>query len=288
MFPVDSKSRIRQQIQQLKELPHLPVIAQKILAAHEEEVNIGKLAGLIEQDPNLSARILGLANSAYFGWSGEVRTIYDAIYKVLGLKTVKSFALGFALGQSLKSSRCPGFKCEQYWFVAVAAASMLQKLVIHLEPTEPIDIGTVYIDGLLHNIGIPVMVFTIPEEMSELFTMARSQEISLSDLMQDRFGMDHHQAGGWLARKWHLPEDVVNVIENHHDRNYRGSYWQVVVLTGYCSRFADRLFQNQEPIMDEQLLSVLGVPVSQVEELSISMAGQWNELNEMAEIMSRG
>ena len=288
MFPADSKNRIRQKVQQLKELPLLPVIAQKILAAHEEEVNIGKLAALIEQDPILTARILGLANSAYFGWSGKVHTIYDAIYKVLGLKTVKSFALGLALGQSLKSSRCPGFRCEQYWFIAVATASMMQKLVIHLEQQEPIDTDTVYIDGLLHNLGIPVMVFSFPDEMSDLFTMTSSPEISLSGLMQERFGMDHHQAGGWLARKWHLPDDVVCVIENHHNRNYRGCYWKIALLTGYCSRFAETLFQKQDLTIDEQLLSDLGIPVSQVEELSISMAGQWNELNEMAEIISKG
>lgn len=288
MFPRDNQSLIRQRVQQIKELPPLPFIAQKILNTNEENADISLLAGLIEQDPNLSARILGLANSAYFGWSGRVRTIYDAIYKVLGLKTVKSLALGLALGQSLHSTECPGFRCEEYWFIAMATATMLQELGNHVETRERIDIGNVYIDGLLHNLGLPVMVHTFPHEMSEILCLPESRELSLSALMQGRLGMNHHQAGGWLARKWHLPDDIVCVIENHFDESYRGRYWPVVLLSGFCSRFAKTLFLRREPPKEEHLLSLLGIPLSRVERLYLSLDGRWDELNDTAAIMARG
>lgn len=288
MFPRDNQSLIRQRVQQIKELPPLPFIAQKILSTHEENADITHLAGLIEQDPNLSARILGLANSAYFGWSGRVRTIYDGIYKVLGLKTVRSLALGLALGQSLQSEGCPGFRCEEYWFIAMATATMLQELINHVETRERIDIGNVYIDGLLHNLGLPVMVHTFPDEMSNILHAPESRNQSLSVLMQEKLGMNHHQAGGWLARKWHLPEDVVCVMENHFDIGYRGRYWPVVLLTGFCSRFATSLFLRREPTQEEDILSLLGIPLSQIERLYHSLDGRWDELNDMAGIMAKG
>jgi HD-like signal output (HDOD) protein len=56
-----------------------------------------------------------------------------------------------------------------------------------------------------------------------------------------RSGMDQAQAGGWLARKWHLPRDIVCVMEHHKLTDYRGEFWPIVLLVGYAERQASRL-----------------------------------------------
>jgi HD-like signal output (HDOD) protein len=278
---------IRQRIRLLQELPPLPVMAQKILSLSNEDADIQELADTIEKDPCLSARLLGLANAAYFGWPGGVRTMYDAIYKVLGLKMVKSLAIGLILGGTFRADRCKNFSIHQYWFTAVATAILTQNLLPRISSEFRDNLDNVYLDGLLHNLGLPVLVHLFPEEMEEVFSTARAcSDRQLGECTREVLSIDICQAGGWLARKWHLPEDIVCVIDHHNNSGYRNGFWPIVLLVGYCARSANSLFFRKPFRHEPELLSLLGISQDLAERQRRKAIDDMEGISEMAALLS--
>ncbi len=284
---MNDAKRIRQKIHLLKELPPLPIMAQKILSMSTEDADIAVFAATVEKDPCLSARILGLANAAYFGWPGGVRTMHDAIYKVLGLKMVKNLAVGLILGGLFRSDTCRGFSVERYWFNAVAVAIMAQKLFPHMKQELRRDLDSVYLDGLLHDLGLPVLVHLFPKEMGEVFSAQNERAgCSLNEACMDLLGIDPCRAGGLLARKWHLPEDVVCVIECREDSRYDGEFWPVALLVGYCVRLAGSLYVGEEFENESELLYRLGISEAALEKEKQAIYRNLEGIREMARLFS--
>ncbi|HKZ18279.1 MAG TPA: HDOD domain-containing protein [Geobacteraceae bacterium] len=278
---------IRQRIRLLQELPPLPVMAQKILSLSNDDTDIKELADTIEKDPCLSARLLGLANAAYFGWPGGVRTMYDAIYKVLGLKMVKSLAIGLILGGTFRADKCKNFSIQQYWFTAVATALMTQNLLPHISSEFRNNLDNIYLDGLLHNLGLPVLVHLFPLEMEQVFSLAGARsDRPVNECAKEVLAIDTCQAGGWLARKWHLPEDIICVIDHHKNCGYRNDFWPIVLLVGYCARSAKALFFGTRSGQEPEIPALLGICEEAAESQRRKAIRDIEGISEMAALLS--
>lgn len=235
-------ARTRLEVQGLKDLPPLPLIAERILEVLEDDsLSVETFVGIIEQDPGLSARLLGLANSAFFGLPGRIDTLEAAIIRVLGFDIVKSLALSMAVSSVFDARRCPQFDLERYWAVAMTTAMAACELCKSLPYAGSFSEKHLYLCGLLHNVGLLALVHCCPDEIGQALEIyAGSPEDGLSAAEQRTFGCDHHHAGGWLGRKWHLPSAIVNVIEHHAAVDYRGDNAREVRLIGCAARLANR------------------------------------------------
>ena len=279
--------KIMEKIHMLREIPALPIIAQEILSI-ANNADIDEFACVIEKDPGLSARLIGLANSAYFGWPGGVHSIYDAIYKVLGLKLVKSLSMGIVLNKLLETKYCRGFRPEQYWFTAFSTAIMAQSLFPHLPSFQKKNIDTIYINGLLHNLGIAVLVHLCPQEMEEVFLKVKREDCSVTTCIKETLGIDQNQAGAWLGRRWGLPLDIVLVIEHHKDPGYQQDYWPIVQIAGYCARQAGNLFFGKETFLESKQLGMLGIPEAVVDVTRQAIERQMEDIKALASQMANG
>lgn len=289
-MPVQTRAaEIRQRILLLKEVPPLPLIAQKILCLSVDS-DVTELAGLIEKAPSIAARVLGIANSAYFGWPGGVRSIYDAIYKVLGIKLVKSLAIGIAISEVFDVRKCRGFRPEQYWFSAMVTAQLSQGFLPSIDSSLREDLDNIHLNGLLHNFGLPILAHLFPEEMSTAFLPTPSLEPleTTTERILAVLGIDQNHAGGWLARKWHLPRDIVCAMENHKNTEYRGDFWPMVLLVGYCERQAKRFFMHETMRPEPEIETVLGINEATVEKIGYRMECQTDEIHAMASLMATG
>lgn len=285
-FP--SVAETRQIILLQKEIPPLPLIAQRILSL-PPDADVGELAALIEKAPEIAARLIGLANSAYFGWPGGVRTVYDAVYKVLGIKLVKSLVIGMALGSAFEAGKCPGFRPERYWFTAVVTAQMTQGLFPLLPFSRSCDLGNVHMNGLLHNLGIVVLAHVFPLELSGALSPAPGADVpSSTERIRSAIGVDHMTAGGWLARKWHLPRDIVCVMEHHKDPGYRGEFWPLSMLVGYCERRARHLYATGDVGSESPVEALLGIGEEAQERMRRTLEGQLEEIRSMVSLMATG
>jgi HD-like signal output (HDOD) protein len=179
----------------------------------DEDLEIDDLAKVIEQDPALTARIIGLANAAYFAQPRPITSVTEAIIRVLGLQMVKTLALSIALCGAFDASRCPGFRLDEYWFRAFGSAQFARKLVLRMDAEHRPDADEVYLTALLFDIGILVLVHEFPQEYARVVAdLERDPSLDVSARERHHIGISSHQAGEWLADHWHLPQCVVHAI----------------------------------------------------------------------------
>jgi HD-like signal output (HDOD) protein len=172
-----------------------------------------QLADVINQDPGLTARILGLANSAYFGQQNPILTIEDAIIRVLGLNMVKSLAFSIAVSGTFESNGCRSFDLQEYWRHSLSIAMLSRQICLAINKEIQPDADGVYLAGLLFELGMLALVHEFPEEYARVLLMSKQQpDKSRLELEAEIIGVDHRQAGVWLGHRWHLPEIVVQAI----------------------------------------------------------------------------
>jgi len=279
-----SIDRARQEIQRQKELPTLSPNVQHILDVCEDpEVSRNEVARVLAESPTIAARLLGLANSAFFGQQGGIHSLPQAI-TVLGLVTVRSVAVGLVLAGVFETRRCPGFHADRFWTSAVMTALMANQINAKVQNGMRPPADSVYIAGLLHNLGLLALVHLHPDKVNEAFAAyAADPGRRLGDHIKERLEFNHYQAGVWLGSKWHLPGDILLVMEYHYDAGYRGEHWPLVLLEGLCARWANGIIDGQEhPAPDVEALAALGLPAEAVERLWQQMREKLAGVQDMA------
>ncbi len=294
MQVTDHVSEIRTRVRSLTDLPPIPAVAQKLLVLlTNDNVELDEVARTIEMDPGLSARIIGLAGSAYFGSPQPIYSVKEAILKVLGLNMVKSLAISVAISGGFKVDKCREFDLQGYWGGAMLTAELAQRLAGAVSAradgeTAPPDLHIAYLGGLLHNLGLLVLTHLYPAEMAKTYaSVDRAQPGSLLVVEREVLGVDHHETGSWLAQRWHLPQEVIAVMSHHHEPDYRGEAWPICLLVGMCAR----MVQRQQAFDEEMLLEIdsadtLGIPESRLERAWDACEHQRGEMTEMAKLFA--
>ncbi|MEJ2346842.1 MAG: HDOD domain-containing protein [Gammaproteobacteria bacterium] len=275
----------------LRDLPHLPPLpttGRMVLAElSREEVEIERLAQVIEQDPGLTARIIGMANSAFYGCSDRIFTVADAIVKVLGLNLVRSLAFSIVMSGPLSTRDCPGFRLDEYWYLAMVTANLARRLSHDAPEAEPGLEDNAHLCGLLHNFGLLVMVHCFPEQMAPLCAEPQlADAVLMAPQEEQRVGLTRADVGAILGHRWHIPEAAVAVMEHHADPAYRGRYWQPVVLVGLAARLASRDFHRQERDLEPDVLAALGLPEDAVAAACEALTSQEEQIRSAARVLS--
>lgn len=287
---MNSVASARQEIQQQKELPTLSPSVQHILSVCEEpNATLDQLTAALIESPTISARLLGLSNSAFFGQQGRVHSLDHAI-SVLGMVTVRSIAAGLALASTFRTDRCPHFRADRYWASAVSTAMMASALVDDISvPLRP-PRDSVYMAGLLHNIGLLALVHLHPASTDRAFAAYAADPVrKLGDHLREQAGISHYQAGVWLGSKWHLPDDILLVMEHHYDPGYRDRHWPLVLLEGLCARWANQLLDARDDVdYEHEAMAALGLDLTTVENLWNRMRSRLDGIRDMATVFTRG
>lgn len=201
-----TKLSIESRINKLKNLPALPEASVRILeVVNDPDVDIEKLVKVISLSPALVARLLGLANSAFFGQSTQIDDLRTAIVRVLGLQLVKSLSLGILLNVQLDPNQCKGFDSQSFWMHSLITAVAAQKLASdgNWQSVSP---ANAYTCGLLLHIGILVAAFAFPKELDEILQQDSNSFLYVEAEIERRFGYSHYHMGYILLKKWRLPE----------------------------------------------------------------------------------
>ncbi|MEW6445467.1 MAG: HDOD domain-containing protein [Pseudomonadota bacterium] len=212
-----SVADLRQGIQNLDSLPALPVIAQRLLAldleSHEGE---RKLLELIEQDPFISAKLVGLANTPLFVMPQKVTRLSDAAM-LLGLTRVKSVAMGIAIMTSVANKPLGRLDLDKLWLHSLAVALGMRTLAHAMPRERRPDDETLFLVGLLHDIGYVVLARLDPIRSDALhMRLATDTSLTVSGFEREMFEMGHAELGAALARHWGLPEDIGAVLRDQH------------------------------------------------------------------------
>lgn len=202
-------------VKNTKDIPALPVIVTKIFTLLDSPTTSGKqVADLIMSDQSLVAKMLKMANSAYYGRSREITTVHGAL-NLLGFKAVKEIVLSAGMS-GVYDKALVGYGLEKglLWkhslSVAIAAGIIARK-VRYPEPEEA------YIGGLLHDVGKLIVDQHMRGVVNEILKKAQSEQIAFITAEKAILGYDHTDVGALVAEKWNIPSPLIEAIHGHHE-----------------------------------------------------------------------
>ncbi len=211
MFTTSSDTKLARIFSRLTDLPSLPRVVDRLLQL-PENANFKDFANLIQLDQGLTAKVLKLVNSAFYSLKTPVSNLAHAC-GLLGIRTVKSLVLSVSVMQAFKR-RCEGFDPVQFWRNGLATAIVARKIALKVAfPPEAAE--EVYIAGLLHASGIPLLAQYYPKEYSEILKQSVLKKKSLLLLEEEEFGAAHPEAGGLIAAHWRLPPTISTAVRFH-------------------------------------------------------------------------
>ena len=203
-------------IQDVDKLVPRPDIALEVMTmAHNSQCSISEMAQKIEMDPSLTANMLHLANSAYFGHMRKITSVKDIIIR-LGLDTVKLIAItGASVGLMKSPQQAYNLEPGTLWHHSHATAVLSSVIAKYAEVDEA---GSIYTASLLHDIGKVILNRPLQVAISNNKKLGRKFS-SLVELEQYLLETDHAKVGMALLQSWGLPENITLPVGFHHKQN---------------------------------------------------------------------
>jgi HD-like signal output (HDOD) protein len=232
-----SEEEIKRRINACPKLASLQSVnrALKDLVRSEGSLN-SQIAEVIRRDPSLSARLLRMVNSVYFGLSTRVNNIEEAVF-FLGLRQIRELSMATPVIEELEAlqqSTSMALPWKELWTHSIATA-ILTREILASTPLH-IDDDTDYLIGLLHNVGKVVMAYSFPEELRELMTMPATTPAAFCEHERELIGWDHAEIGAHYIARHQLSEEIVFAVHYHNapDRAPRHRLFAAAVQIADC------------------------------------------------------
>jgi HD-like signal output (HDOD) protein len=206
---------LRQLVTRCVELPSVPaVFSEMVEALQNPETDVETIGKIVVKDGAMTAKILKLVNSAFFGLGQKIADPNEAV-AYLGTDTIKSlvlFANAFAEYERIKLE---GFSIEALYAHSLITARAAKMVAIQRDAERKIADES-YVAGLLHDVGKLVFAANLTEDYQRVLGVAREKKIPIASAEREVFGADHADIGGYLLGLWGLPVPVVEAIALHH------------------------------------------------------------------------
>lgn len=218
--------RIQQRLEETLELPPLPATAQRIIQLRADpNADISELSTIVETDPSLAAQVVSWAASPYYSAPGKIKSIHDAIVRVLGFDMVLNLALGLALGKTLKFPKDYPNGVNSYWHDAVFTAAAIENLVTAIPQDKRPSFGLSYLSGLLNNFGFLILAEVFPPQFELLNRFAEvNPHIPTNMLEQHVMHVTREQLASWLMKTWQMPSEVTTALRYQNYPSYDGEH----------------------------------------------------------------
>ncbi|HHL40992.1 MAG TPA: HDOD domain-containing protein [Deltaproteobacteria bacterium] len=250
-------------IEDVNTLPTLPGIISRLTElAEDRESTIEEMARLVSSDHVLSAKILKLVNSPFYGFPGRVSTVSNALI-LLGVNVVKSLALSSSIFEIMEKH---AVGLWEHSLGAAVAASVITD-TLGMEDAEEVSTA-----ALLHDIGKVILKIKLDERLEEIGRVAADGGISMFEAERRVLDTDHAEIGGWLARRWYLPEQLVEPVMFHHAVERSSKHREktaavhmadILVKASGFGASGDEFVHSASPLA----LEVLGLDMERLEEI---------------------
>jgi len=200
-------------LSKVKEVPPLPDVVVKLRRyCNDPRASYAEIARIIEREPGLTANLLRLANSAYFGCAGTISSVQLAMTR-LGLKRIYQLALTVCLGPLAgREVKGYGLAPMQLWEHAMSVAVTAELLAGHLDLPDPEE---AYTAGLLHDIGKIILGNYVEVDMDRIRQLV-ADGMPFDDAEREVLGTNHPAIGGALMRRWQIPNTLAEAVRWHH------------------------------------------------------------------------
>ncbi len=277
--PTSTHVDLRQAINNLDALPAMPVIAQKLLALQMgTEESERTMLTLIEQDPQISAKIIGLANSAMIAATRKVSTVKDAAM-LLGIVRVYSVSIGIAIMSLMNKVNPRWFSMQDLWLhsfgIAFAMTGIARFMPAQSRPKD----DQIILAGLLHDIGFLALAFLDPQRSDKLHErLAMEPDRPALSIEKEMLELSHDELGAELARHWDLPDEIIAVLRYHHTPDEAGAAegQPLARMVNITEKLLNSFGLNEyvDPAISDSEWEALGIDPARIEEIKTKVAEQ--------------
>ncbi len=261
-----SPERLEKAISTASDLPTLPHMAKALnKLIRTPQTSAAQIGTLISEDQALTAQVLRVVNSAYYGFPRQINNVTHSIV-ILGFNKVRDIVLMSSILDCFRG-RTGEFDFVEFWKhsmgTAIASDALANTLRVSCEEDA-------FVAGLLHDIGKLVLSASFPQPFGEALALAQKKEMLLRDAEMELFGFDHSLVGNILALKWGFTENLCEAIHHHHNPAIarRGQELASIVHVGDIlarSIMIGSGGDNQIPVIDEMVRTNLDITREEID-----------------------
>lgn len=267
-----SQQSIQQLIRSNLSIPTLPEVVLRIRQVMDDpDAGTAEIGAMVAEDAPLAAKVLRIANSAYYGLSGECVSTEHAS-TVLGLRILKNIVTQAAVIQCfdhLEDSE--DFKIKDLWEHASFTGHLSARLAERARTIGILTPSELYVCGLLHDVGKVVLLDGLGSQYLALFARARNEGTPLYKLEKEELGFAHTDVGAVVAKRWDLPDQVARAIQHHHGPRRMVAADPIVSIVAHANLLAHRIQSETEvepeSIFDDPTQDLLGLTRSDILEV---------------------
>jgi HD-like signal output (HDOD) protein len=206
-------------IRGMKNIPSIPTVITKVTEILDDPRSCAAdLGRVISGDQALTARLLRLVNSAFYGFPSKIETVSRAV-TVIGFRQLRELTVGTSMLNMFKGiGEHTSLSMQDFWKHSVVCGIASRVLAIYKREEVP---ERFFVAGLLHDIGRMVLLESRPEQYIEVFSMVKQESCLVAEAEMAVFGFTHAEVGKKLMLSWHLPSSLANAVGFHHDTERR-------------------------------------------------------------------
>ncbi len=207
---------LRRIITAMQTLPSRPAVyAEVVKAVQSPSASLEKIGELIQCDIGMTAKILQLVNSAFFGLRRPISNPVQAV-RLLGLETVQALILSRQIFGIFDPSKAPGLSLDTLWNHSVTVGAYARSLAQEERCTREV-VEHAFTAGLLHDVGKLILAVHHPELYKQTLTLIQTENIADWQAEQTVFNATHAEVGAYLLGLWGLPDGIVEALAYHHN-----------------------------------------------------------------------
>jgi len=270
-------AQLVENIKQLVALPDACIRVNELI--DDPQSSASDFADVISLDTDLSARLLGLANSAYFGLSGRVETISRAV-TIIGTSELRDMAIATAACDLFEGVPADMFNMDDFWHYSVGTGIITRALARDVNILHP---ERLFVMGILHDMGRLVILQHLTSQARDILLIAQGKSSLLTHAEKEVLGYTHSEVGYELSRLWKLPESIQSVIRYHHDPELAHEYRMETMLTNIGQAMAHGLVWDKDAddvidSIDPAAWAFTGLTVDRCRDVSAEVGQQVIEL----------
>lgn len=256
-------------IAQAPEVPSLPDIFIRLdQAINDPRCSLSDISHIIGSDTGLSARLLRLANSAFYSFPAKIDTITRAL-TLVGTRQLRDLVLATAVIRTFKKVPPRLADMDAFWRHSVAVGVAARIIAIY---QREVNVEHYYVAGILHDIGRLVQYLLIPDECVMCYEIANSRTLPLYQAEREHLGFDHADTGHALLAEWNLPTSLIDPVAHHHRPSQSVAYPREAAVLHLADIVANAFGfgssgEHLVPPLDDAAWNLLQIPAVQMDSI---------------------